>query len=68
MKSTDKIIDIIRNLKEEDVLEALEKLKNQLGRSAFKVNGTRIMNTKKSIQSHILLKLFVNCKKKKITF
>ena len=40
----------LRNLAQEEVIDSLYGLRNQLGRKAFKVNGTRVMNSKQSIQ------------------
>lgn len=37
-------------MSEEDVLEKLNGLKNQLGRSAFKASGTRVYGAVKSVQ------------------
>lgn len=40
----------LRNYSNEQVLNSFNALRNQLGRKAFKVSGSRIFNTKKSIQ------------------
>lgn len=40
----------VRSYSDKEVLEVFQSLRNQLGRSAFKVNGSRVFCSKKSIQ------------------
>ena len=48
----------LRNLTEGEVISKLESLKNQLGRKAFKVNGSRVFGAKQSIQGKWQSNLF----------
>jgi large subunit ribosomal protein L43 len=48
----------LRSYKEEEVIETLNSLRNQLGRRAFKVSGTRVYQPVQSVQGQWMPNMF----------